>query len=113
MGCNCKVSGNKSEIVPKIKNSVEAKSNIQNFIHYSAKIIGFLIGVVLIPFISIAIIWFMFDTIVLSKEVDISFLLKKIIKVNKVIMTDDDDEDDEEEFDYEEEYITENIEENK
>ncbi len=117
MGCNCKVSNGGSQDKSTVQSDFEQESGVQNFVRYSAKIIGFLMGVILIPIIVVGIIWFMFDIIVLNKEVDLRIILKKIVKINKAIMTDDEDEEDEdydEEIDYEvEEYITENVEEIK
>lgn len=117
MSCNCKsgASGTSST------ENTESKSIVQIGLKYSAKIIGFLIGILLLPLIVLAIIWFMFDTIVLNKEVDLTIILKKIVKINKVVFQDD-EEDDEEEDNYEDleddldddnDYITENVEEIK
>jgi hypothetical protein len=115
MGCNCKVSGGGSQIQDKL----EPKSGVQMLLKYTAKILGFLIGVLLLPLMVIGIIWFMFDIIVLNKDVDLSIFLKKVVKINKALMEDDEDDEDEEddydeEIDYEsDEYITENVEEIK
>lgn len=114
MSCNCKTSG------ASISSTGEAKpkSVVDNGLKYSAKIIGFSIGLVLLPLIMLGIIWFMFDTIVLNKEVDLTIILKKIVKINKAILESDDDEEEDDE-DYEDlgedeiEYITENVEEIK
>lgn len=116
MGCNCKsgASGSTSST-----ENTESKSIVQIGLKYSAKIIGFLIGILLLPLIILGIVWFMFDTIVLNKEVDLTIILKKIVKINKVVFQDDDedeedvDDDDEEFEDDEDDYITENVEEIK
>lgn len=116
MACNCKVSNGGSQDKNSVQGEFEQESGVQKFVWYSAKIIGFLLGVILLPIIVVVIIWFMFDIIVLNKEVDLRIILKKIVKINKAIMADDEDEDDDydEEIDYEvEEYITENVEEIK
>ncbi len=111
MGCNCKVSDSQ------VQNKFEQKSGVQKVLKYTAKILGFLIGVLLLPLMVIGIIWFMFDIIVLNKDVDLSILLKKVIKINKALIEDDVDEEEEEydeEIDYQlDEYITENVEEIK
>lgn len=112
MGCNCKTSGTSTSSTGKAK----PKSVVDNGLKYSAKIIGFLIGVLLLPLIMLGIIWFMFDTIVLNKEVDLTIILKKIVKINKAILEDDEEEDDEDYEDLDEDeigYITENVEEIK
>ncbi len=111
MGCNCKVSNSNSK--GQGQDNSKREPAFQNFVKYSAKIIGFLIGMVLMPIIVVAIIWFMFDIMVLNKEVDLRKVLMKIIKINKAIMTEDveEDEDYENEGDFLlEEYITENVE---
>lgn len=113
MGCNCKVSENSSS-----RSTNENVPVSQTIVKYTAKIIGFLLGILLLPLIVLGIIWFMFDIIVLNKDVDLSILLKKIIKVNKALMSDDEDEEDDDD-DYEiteedeDDYITENVEEIK
>lgn len=107
MACNCKVSGDNQD------NTIK-KTSIQSVLNYSAKIFGFLIGVLLLPLIIVAIIWFMFDIIVLNKDVNLAVILKKIVKINKAMLEDDEeDEDDDFEYDETEEYITENVEELK
>lgn len=117
MGCNCK-SGASSTSTSSTQKT-ESSSVVQTFFKYSAKIMGFLIGVLLLPFIMLGVIWFMFDTIVLNKEVDLTLILKKIVKINKVVFQDDDEEEDDDYEDYEDldddeiGYITENVEEIK
>lgn len=111
MGCNCK-SGASSTSTSSTKKT-ESSSAVQTGLKYSAKIMGFLIGVLLLPFIMLGVIWFMFDTIVLNKEVDLTIILKKIVKINKVIFQDDDYEDYEDLDDEEIGYITQNVEEIK
>lgn len=114
--CNCKISENNKDI-----QKIESKSIIQNILKYFAKILGFLIGMILLPLMVIGIIWFMFDIMVLNKNVDLTIFFKKIVKINKVIFEDeddndddDDDNDDEEEEEYGDNvYITENVEEIK
>ena len=90
MGCNCKKDKGfeieeKSDF-SKLSNKEKGKL----VVHYFFKTLGFLIGVALLPLINIAIIWFMFNTIVLTKEVNVIKLFNSLIK-NKL---DDDDDDD-------------------
>lgn len=75
MGCNCKNSGYTPEFVVS-----EKKGNIKKYI---VKIFGFLLGLVLLPLIMLAIIWFMFDTIVLNKEVDLTKLINTFVKTDE------------------------------
>lgn len=92
MGCNCKAESfetpEKSEFF-KLSNKEKGKL----ILHYTFKVMGFLFGILLLPIINIAIVWFMFNTIVLTKDVNILNLMKKIIS-DKVKNDDDDDEDD-------------------
>jgi hypothetical protein len=109
MSCNCKTSGASTSSTGEVK----SKTVVDNGLKYSAKIIGFLIGVLLLPLIMLGIIWFMFDTIVLNKEVDLTIILKKIVKINKAILDDDEVEDYEDLEEDEIGYITQNVEEIK
>ena len=98
MGCNCKTNGG-FEIPEKTKFSkLTNKEKRQLITHYFFKVIGFLIGVLLLPIINIAIIWFMFSTIVLTKDVNIVKLLNKYFTAKKNDDDDDDFEDDDDDF---------------
>lgn len=111
MSCNCKNSG---EI--DVNNEPKEKLSLpHNIIKYVLKVFGFIIGVCLTPIILITIIWFMFDIIVLNKGVNLSFLFKKLVKINKAIMEEDELDEDNSYDDFEEinDYITENVEEIK
>jgi phosphopantothenoylcysteine synthetase/decarboxylase len=97
MGCNCKTKSGfevpeKNEFF-KLTNKEKAKV----FLHYTFKVLGFLVGILLLPLINIAIIWFMFNTIVLTKDVNIVNLISKF--VGKKNDDDDDDYDDEDDDD--------------
>jgi len=102
MGCNCKADKGfePSEKSKFFKLSNKEKGSL--ILHYFFKVIGFLIGVALLPIINLVIIWFMFNTIVLTKEVSIMKLAKKIMGGKKY--TDDDDyyDDDDDDDDFEE-----------
>jgi hypothetical protein len=101
MSCkSCKSSG----FVPPV--SANDDSIVQKIIKYTAKIIGFLVGVSLIPIISLVIIWFMFDTIVLNKQVDLRHIINKYVK--RVDYDDDYNDDDEEYYD-DDEFTEENF----
>lgn len=96
MGCNCKTDKG-------FEPSEESKfSNLTNkekgglILHYFFKVIGFLIGIVLLPLINIGIIWVMFNTIVLTKEINVMKLMKSLVKNKR---SDDDDDDDDDDYD--------------
>lgn len=97
MGCNCKKNG--FEITEKTDFSkLTNKEKGKLVLHYFFKVIGFFIGVLLLPIINIAIIWFMFNTIVLTKEVSVVKLLNKYFSGEK---NEDDDYDDYDDEDFE------------
>ena len=94
-GCNCKTKDG-FEIPEKTNFSkLTNKEKGKLVVHYFFKVIGFIIGILLLPIINIAIIWFMFNTIVLTKDVNVVKLLNKYFTSKK----DDDDEDDDEDED--------------
>lgn len=104
MGCNCKNSNEKNyvdiqESDVKIENN---KKPAYAFIFYTVKVVGFLISLLFLPVILGAAIWFMFKTIVLNKDLDITSLLKKIGE-KKEKNIEEKENDDEEEI-YDEEY---------
>jgi hypothetical protein len=107
MGCNCKTGGtpnpnfksnnNDSGVNPRHK-------NLSAFLSYTAKLIGFFVGLLLLPLINIAIVWFMFNTLVLTKEVDVRGLFARLTKTKKfksLIKDDEYDDYDDEDDDYE------------
>jgi len=91
MGCNCKNSNN-FEIIQDADKAPIGK----RIINYTLKILAFLFMVALLPIIVGFIIWFMFKTIVLSKNVDIKPLLYAIGSKFKEKDEDEDDIDEEE-----------------
>lgn len=94
MACkSCKSSG---AMIPEIKKDENLGNRI---IKYVAKTIGFLVAVALLPLINLVIIWFMFETIVLNKDVDIRAVVSKYITDRNERK--EDEEEDEEEDDYE------------
>jgi hypothetical protein len=71
MGCNCK-----GQSVDNLLKDDRVKLSISNLIgKYTLKILLFLMLLVILPFINIAIIWFMFNTVILNKDVNIKPLL--------------------------------------
>ena len=95
MSCNCKNSGE----MPQNYVLEENENLVATIIKYVVKFIGFLVGVALLPLIMIAIIWFMFDTIVLNKDIDLRRVINRFVKANKFFTKDDDDEDDDDDDD--------------
>jgi hypothetical protein len=93
MGCNCKKGDSNNEKV----NNVSLGKKITS---YSVKFIGFLLLLVLLPIINIALIVFMFKTLVLNEQVDLKSLLMFIGKKGKANTEDDDDDYDDDEYDY-------------
>jgi hypothetical protein len=88
MGCNCK-----SNAI-----DVSNKDNKIDILGFGLKIIAFLIALLLLPIIMVAIIWIMFNTLVLTKETDLKPLLKKLGEKFSDNYDDDDDDDDMEVF---------------
>jgi hypothetical protein len=120
MGCGCKTNiTNKYEQTSFNYESIGLKNNENletkkpnKIINYLFKLIGFFMGLLLLPIIVLAIIWFMFQLLVLNQEVNmkrivlvLSSKLKRFNESNidEIYYGDDDyeDEDDEEEFDEE------------
>lgn len=102
MGCNCKnTDGTQQYNVLKENEGLSA-----TIIKYLAKTLGFLVGMLFLPIIMLIIVWFMFDTIVLNKDIDLRRVINRFVKANK-FFTKDDDEDDDDDDEDEDEYLTE------
>lgn len=101
MGCNCKNSDD-FEYTEKTTN----KTIFENILKYSFKILAFSISMVLLPIIVMAIIWFLFDIIVLNKNVDLGRIVRIVAKnINR--FNEDYEEDEEDDFEDEFEEINE------
>jgi hypothetical protein len=89
MSCNCK----KDDIQYSVASDVNLTKRILN---YSFRMIMFSLSLLTLPIILIFSTWFLFRTLVLNKEVNITEILKFIIKkfTNKKINDDDDYDDD-------------------
>lgn len=85
MGCNCKTGKDQYAVGPE----VNLTKKITN---YTLRSVVFLFSLILLPIILSAAIWFMFRTLVLNKEVNITEILS--ILVNKLTPNKDDDDDD-------------------
>lgn len=66
-GCNCKTNGETNNVTP--------NKNVDNVIEIILKISSFILGLVLLPIINVALIWFLFRTLVLNKNVNIKPIL--------------------------------------
>ncbi len=97
MGCNCKKDGNQY--------NVDSDVNLtKRILNYSFRFIMFSLSLITLPIIVIASIWILFRTLVLNKDVNITQILKFMIKASKKVKDDDDDDYDEDIYDDEDEY---------
>ena len=111
MGCNCKDSNNFE-----YDGKVNDLSITQNIIKYTIKTLAFLLSLIFLPIIMIGVIWFLFDILVLNKNVDLSKVVSILAKNIKKFNEDYDDYDDYNDYDDyddydEEDYVTINVEE--
>ena len=86
-GCNCKTDKNSDGIT---------KIGKQSFVNYFLKGIIFLLMIAALPIINLVIIWFMFNTLIMNKQLDIKPLLLAIGNKFKESNDFDDDDDDDE-----------------
>lgn len=101
MGCGCKTNqGNVSN-----ENKVKTKSinNTKNALLFlPIRILAFLLSFFLLPIIMIAIIWFMFELLLLNKEIDMKKILtvlsSKIKPLNEGYEEENDYEEEEDDF---------------
>jgi hypothetical protein len=106
MSCGCKAkknSGTLFNVSSSNDDNTPKKSIGANIIHYSVKLLGFGIALALLPVLMLVIIYYMFDIIVLTKDIDIkpifisaSKFMKKVAKDNAEDEEDDEEDDDEE-----------------
>lgn len=76
MGCGCKTNSFKDTNSNNLNNKPKDKSG-NSFSNILVKILAFSLMMLLLPFIMLVIIWFVFDLIILNREID----MKKIIRV--------------------------------
>jgi ATP-dependent Zn protease len=105
MGCGCKTNN-------EYKSSSENYKNLNNkringFSNIILKILAFSFMMILLPIIMLAIIWFIFELIILNKEIDMKkitmILTSKIKPFNEGYDEYDDEYDDDDDEDYDEE----------
>jgi hypothetical protein len=94
MGCNCKNKKSLDYSINTVESSENSEPLFDVIVKYAAKIIGFLVAVCLMPLIMLVIIWFMFDVIVLTKEIDLTKILDKFVNKAKYFNEEDDEDDD-------------------
>jgi hypothetical protein len=82
MSCNCKKPIDDKTNLPNEKNTLSG-----NIVKYFLKTIAFLISILLLPVFNLVLIWFLFQTLVLNKNVDLRVLSKKFIKLNDFLVT--------------------------
>ncbi len=98
MGCGCK--GNVSNNTKVNFGDLTYKAKLRRLGFYALKGLAFLIGIALLPIINIAIIWFMFNIIVLNKEFNVKDIVFQILgSVLKKREDEDDEEYDEDDVD--------------
>lgn len=88
MSCNCKSEKTMDELLHDDNKPVQ-KVKISTYI---LKVLAFCILMVFLPIIMLVIVWFIFRTLVLNKDVDIKPLL---VSLGQKFQTTDDEDDDE------------------
>lgn len=97
MGCGCKNGKTTSNSVNK-----NTKITFGDLLKYGLKFIGFLIVVALLPFINLVIIWFIFKTLVLNKDISVKpMLLMLTDKFKKKKVDEEEEEINEDNIEYE------------
>ena len=91
MSCNCK-NGQSMDSMLENENK-NPKSVGQTVIKYTLKVLGFLVLVAALPIINLYIIWFIFNMLVLNKNIDVKPIL---LTLGNKFKQKDYDEDDEE-----------------
>lgn len=101
MSCGCKAKKGEETPINLLDNNENKPkvSIITNIIHYSMKILGFLIAMVLLPIIMVIIAYYIFNLIVMTKEIDIKPLFISVSKFMKKVAKDNDEDDDDDDED--------------
>ena len=103
MGCGCK--GNVSNDNNIKFGDLTLNAKFRRFGFYCLKMLAFMIGILLLPIINVAIIWFMFQTMVLNNSFNVKDIVFKIMG-NTLKRNDDDDDDDDDDEYYDEDDVT-------
>jgi hypothetical protein len=101
MGCGCKTDGNQ---VPNLDGSIDMPNDNVNYgiSNVILRVLAFILMMFTLPIIMLAVIWFIFELLILNKQIN----MKKIVKVlsSKLKPFNEGYEDDEEDYDdYEDE----------
>ena len=96
MGCGCKKDMS-------VSNSTSTSSTItfSDIVTYGLKFLGFLLVVAMLPIINLIIIWFIFRTLVLNKEVSMKPLLMSLVNKFKDNSEEEEEEINEDDVEYE------------
>lgn len=104
MSCNCK-NGQSGQSMNEMLNKESRPINlVQNLFKYTLKTLAFILMVIVLPIINLFIIWFLFNTLVLNKNIDIKPLLLAI--GNKFKEKEEEDIDEEELYSLTEDDVT-------
>jgi hypothetical protein len=87
-GCGCKSNGNKDGLTSSIPSNEKLG---QKIVTYTLKSLMFLLLLLALPIINLFIIWFMFKTLVLNKDINMKPLL---LAIGQKFKEKDDEEDD-------------------
>ena len=93
MGCNCKGGENNDMDSLLAKGGSSNENKAQKISSYIFKGLAFLLSLALLPVINLAIIWLLFRTLILNKDINIKPLLTAIGNKFKDDKDDDDDDD--------------------
>jgi hypothetical protein len=118
MGCGCKKNG---KYEPRSKSSIDNSINDETKFRPGGsanvvlRILAFILMVCTLPIIIVAIIWFMFDLLILNKEMDMKRIVRgltsKIKPFNEGYEEDEDyEDDDDDDYDDDDEFNEENYE---
>lgn len=93
MGCNCKNKKGFSDeqVVNDTDNNTPIETTAAKVTKYSLKFLGFLVVLAFLPLINLVIIWMIFNTLVLTKEVDLKPMISFIGRKLKDTPKDEDD----------------------
>jgi hypothetical protein len=106
MSCNCKADNKLTSQITENKVK-QNKFSINNIKKSSTSLLYYLFVLILgLPFINIFFIWFLFKTIVINQNVDVTNLLAIVAKKLNVKIKDEEEDDDDDDDDLE--ILTEN-----
>jgi hypothetical protein len=98
MGCGCKGNVSNDNSIKFGDLTVNAKLRRVGF--YTLKVFAFMLAILALPIINIAIIWFIFQIVVLNQSFSVKEIVFKIM--GKALTRNDDDDDDDDYYDLDE-----------